>query len=362
MKFATIKGHMKFAILLSGYIFVTCLLLRSSKSALKRSYPVRSNMQKPPLYEARPESLPTKFNLYFADLKQVFLECTLAKNSQQLLQEKYGVYCPLKDPGACIERHLAFFNQQFYELYPNAVRLEYNLPSCNAIGLAYDTSNPGLFSGSQSEVFMTHVDYGNERLSFLSKVFKPVTPRQFQPRIGLARPILVSQEDQRNARRNDKGAYYRELEAYQSLRHSPYFLHPVCHWEEHLTIAYPYFDAGDMVPLVEDDNDILKRVNIDAVMRRVSRQLIEAVHQMHMAGIAHMDIKPENILIAGRSRDERLDFFLNPKSTVKIALIDLGLSVKKVDLQGIGCFRLGTKTTMSPEQLMCQTQSTGKHR
>lgn len=283
----------------------------------------------------------------------------------QFMESKYGVECECVEGEVdreclerCLKRHVALFYTDYVSASANPSPRPFAIPQCDYLGIGFEPDGrklEGDLGGSQSRVFLRHL-HGRPYLvkTFNDKEDKARKP--FEPRRGLNRLMMMSEMGD-NRRRNDKGAYYRETGAFNVLpSNSPFFIHPVCFWDDHRAILYPYFGAGDLVPNDNDDAIIDK---LDAsVFKKIARELIEAVHQMHTAGIAHMDLKPENILIGGRPASSRAAYLspsptvtTGPRTTLKI--IDFGLCIKTADFPGLGCLKAGTKVTMSPEQLLC---------
>jgi hypothetical protein len=261
----------------------------------------------------------------------------------------------------CLKRHVALFYGDYVSEHESPISRPFPIPQCDYLGFPFegkrtetssDDEDMMMASGSQSTVYMKPVMYGGQSVSFLVKSFKAREPNTTNKR-----PTKERQENRqktpRSPRLDDRGPYYREMDAYTHLpSESTYFPHPVCFWDSEQAILYPYYGGGDLVPLNTDD-DILDR--LDAVIfKKIARQLIEAVHLMHEAGLTHLDLKPENVLIGGRSEQSRSHFFLDPereRPTLKI--IDFGLCIRNVDFAGLGCPHVGTRTTMSPEQHLC---------
>ncbi|CAG9854512.1 unnamed protein product [Phyllotreta striolata] len=89
----------------------------------------------------------------------------------------------------------------------------------------------------------------------------------------------------------------------------------------------------------------------DKVVRKITKQLVDAVYYLHKHDIVHRDIKMENILFTTNPDD--------PTDTYFIKLTDFGLSVKKLStgIQGMLRDRVGTIIYMAPEILLECTYS-----
>jgi calcium-dependent protein kinase len=85
----------------------------------------------------------------------------------------------------------------------------------------------------------------------------------------------------------------------------------------------------------------------ERIAKKITKQLLEAVEYCHEQGIAHLDIKPENIVLAEEWRDSRD----NPIPDIK--LIDFGLastlSIMGECLKLKNCERKGTAEYIAPE-------------
>lgn len=280
----------------------------------------------------------------------------------EFMEKEYGVDCRDNDDSEravmerCLKRHVALFYEDYImsDGEPKRPR-PFPIPQCDYLNIPYlDTDHPlGDVGGSQSRVTVRHIRHFSHTIPYLVKTFNNKEERKpFEPRRGLNRLMMMS-EDGLNRRRNDKGAYHRETVAFNLLpSESPFFIHPVCFWDAHQAILYPFMHGGDLVPTAKDDA-IMDVMEGEVVFRRIAKQLIEAVHVMHVAGIAHMDLKPENILIGGRNSESRSAYMSNQQTHLTLKIIDFGLSIRTVDFKGLGCLKVGTKVTMSPEQLLC---------
>jgi hypothetical protein len=286
------------------------------------------------------------------------------QNLKDYLGERFGIDCPEAGDNlrgqfeVCVRRHIALFYGD-YLVHGGKNSRPFPISTCRSIGLDYASGEKvkgGDVSGAQGSVFVREIQYSGHACQFLVKLFNEREPRKpVRERKELQRLVFIS-EDPKNARRNDKGPFYRELDAYNRLPPSPYFIAPVCYFEEEKAIMFPYYGAGDLVPLNEDGDifDQIDPIVFKKKFKELVRKLIKAVHEMHqLGGLTHMDIKPENLLIAGKDRQSRLSFFLDPSSTVNVILIDFGLAIRNADFKGLGCIKSGTKSTMSPEQIMC---------
>ncbi|CAH1098690.1 unnamed protein product [Psylliodes chrysocephalus] len=89
----------------------------------------------------------------------------------------------------------------------------------------------------------------------------------------------------------------------------------------------------------------------DKTIKKIIKQLVDAVYYLHRHDIVHRDIKMENILITKNPED--------PNDELFIKLTDFGLSIKKAatGIQGMLRDRVGTIIYMAPEILLDHTYS-----
>lgn len=312
---------------------------------------------------------------------------TTAMSLSDFMKTEYGVDCQCHQGEVereclerCLRRHVALFYSDYvssrYHRSNNndnnnnnntnhdTVKImarPFAIPQCDYLGLQFEADGARLegdLGGSQSRVFTRPIAYFDTHRQYLVKTFNDKEDKQkkpFEPRRGLNRLMMMSEDGDNNKRRNDRGAYYRETTAFRMLpSQSPFFIHPVCYWDNHKAILYPFYSAGDLIP--DDHDDPIIQQMQPASFAKIARELMEAVHQMHMAGLAHMDLKPENVLIGGSGQADRAAYLTAPAgkpSRVTLKIIDFGLCIRNDDFKGLGCLKVGTKVTMSPEQLMC---------
>lgn len=72
----------------------------------------------------------------------------------------------------------------------------------------------------------------------------------------------------------------------------------------------------------------------DKVLRSVAAQVLEALEHLHAHGIAHMDIKPSNILIVrgeGREMIDETDMYSFDKGEIKLGDFGLATGCRCVD-------------------------------
>jgi serine/threonine protein kinase len=102
----------------------------------------------------------------------------------------------------------------------------------------------------------------------------------------------------------------------------------------HFFIVMEYLEGMDLCDFISKNPTFF--MNNPKIFWIVIKSVLEGLAYLHSQGIAHMDIKPENVFIL-------LD---NEGNIIGVRLIDLGLSMK-VD-EKTKCFR-GTSTYMAPE-------------
>ena len=125
-----------------------------------------------------------------------------------------------------------------------------------------------------------------------------------------------------------KPFFQNEIESLKVLTHPNIVnLYEFFEEEDHGFLILEYCSGGSMEKFIHEN----KRLSMDKVHEYIM-ELIDAVEYMHSNKIAHLDIKPENILI---------DKF------GKIKLCDFGLSA--TFLSGISTSYVGTYNYMSPE-------------
>lgn len=280
-----------------------------------------------------------------------------------------------------IIRHVSIFYGD-YQRAGGKEKRHFPIPECSEIGLGREDNETGSkeldsLAGSQGDIKYKRIPYyaNGKKGPFLTDsdgsvtmVTKYFTIREKPKKNGEKEAEGEAQKQKRLRKNKEKSRqnYLRELAVLNALSH-PNIVHGVCKTESRLQIVYPYLRGGDLVPL-DSDAVGLKIVtktggrigagsttilNPDQTfLPRFTRQLVSAVAHMHAAGYLHLDLKPENLVVAGPDR-----YFIRPAGSDELAaydlvLIDFGLSEVEAQL-GDECLKSGTEVTMAPEQVLC---------
>lgn len=96
-------------------------------------------------------------------------------------------------------------------------------------------------------------------------------------------------------------------------------------------------DVIDGVDLIDFFNGIM--ITEEVYLRYVFRKVIEALNQLHVAGVAHRDIKPDNVMLTHK---------------FDIKLVDLGYGIELTGRKNDGQMTtvVGTKMYQPPEMLV----------
>lgn len=154
----------------------------------------------------------------------------------------------------------------------------------------------------------------------------------------------------------------KEFYAHSQIYH-PNVIQPVCYAKEPRPIMlFPQIKGGDLVPLATDHLDKGDPANSnlnpeESFLPRFFLQLIHAVNAVHQKNLLHLDIKPENLVIAGPDRlfshipSDQLD----SSAAYSLILLDFGMAMTldEIESSGDNCIKVGTDVTMAPEQFLC---------
>lgn len=110
-------------------------------------------------------------------------------------------------------------------------------------------------------------------------------------------------------------------------------VHDYCEDDGNFYILMEYLDGMDLFDFIQKNPGFFMKN--PKIFWFVIGEILQGLSYLHSQGIAHMDIKPENIFLLLDSQDK----------IIGVKLIDLGLSVK---VDGTKCFQ-GTNTYMAPE-------------
>lgn len=272
-----------------------------------------------------------------------------------------------------IVRHVSIFFGDYLRAGGTSKR-QFPIPECSEIGLGRSSDEISSevldsLAGSQGEVKFKSIPYydAEHKGSFLTNpdgAVKMIT-KYFVIRDKKTKDGESDAEKQKKRAKKNKEKsrqnYLRELSALKALSH-PNIVHGICTVESRLQIVYPLLHGGDLVPLSEDPIGLkVSRaggrttaiLNPDQTfLPRFAGHLIEAVAHMHAQGYIHLDLKPENFVVAGPDRSFTRSSDSPDLDAYHLVLIDFGLSEVEAQL-GDGCIKSGTEVTMAPEQIMC---------
>ncbi len=115
---------------------------------------------------------------------------------------------------------------------------------------------------------------------------------------------------------------------------------------------FPYYPQGDLHSFIKDQEP-RTRVLPEKVIRHIFAQLVHIFKRLHAKGIAHRDLKQENVLVefpSGASLKDP-DFHVR----LRVVLSDFGFAVRLKDLHGKGRYScLGTPIYLAYEMLVPQ--------
>ncbi|ORY24118.1 kinase-like domain-containing protein, partial [Naematelia encephala] len=100
---------------------------------------------------------------------------------------------------------------------------------------------------------------------------------------------------------------------------------------EHLYVVMDYGEEGDLFAMITDKQ---RYVGDDELIRSVFLQLVDGIAFLHSLGIAHRDVKPENIVCSEHG--------------TRVRICDFGLATSEVESGEFGC---GSTFYIAPECL-----------
>ncbi len=123
--------------------------------------------------------------------------------------------------------------------------------------------------------------------------------------------------------------YLQEVQILSNVPYHPGIIRYYASWTEPSTDMY---DTEKLFIQLEAGSSTLKNLSLgdplpDKVLRSVALQVLEGLEHLHTHGIAHMDIKPSNILIVrseGREMIDETDMFSFEDGEIKLG--DFGLA------------------------------------
>lgn len=275
-----------------------------------------------------------------------------------------------------IVRHVSIFIGD-YQRAGGTGKRQFPIPECSEIGLGRDDNEVSSsvldsVAGSQGDIKFKQIPYFDDKhrgtffaepdgsVKMVTKYFK-IKDKDYSDeedvQVNAERKKKQEQKNKQRSRQN----YLRELNALRAFDH-PNIVQGVCTNESKLQIVYPYIRGGDLVPLATDSIGLkivtagraATTFNPDQTfLPSFSQQLISAVAHMHSKGFVHLDLKPENFVVAGPDRS--FQRFLNSAEmkAYQLVLIDFGLTELVSNLKKDQCMKSGTEVTMGPEQVYC---------
>lgn len=284
-----------------------------------------------------------------------------------------------------IRRHVALLYGDYLIRGGQEAR-HFGIPVCRTIGLASDgamsdqqfkTKELEQLEGSQGSLAFVDIKYAGPdgrplpwisqqgdlggKLRLVVKDFAAHKKRRHHSKREGGKSQTEHDEHDRKDRRttSEIKIFGKEHYALDAIHH-PGVIQPVCYEKSpHLRIIYPFLAGGDLVTLSSDhlaytDAMTGKLLNPDnTFLPRFFRQLVEAVHAVHAAGILHLDLKPENLVIHGPNRHFVLPADHPALSAYHLVLLDFGLAMRLEDARQRDCLHVGTDVTMAPEQVLC---------
>lgn len=285
---------------------------------------------------------------------------------------------------ASIRRHVALFYGE-YRMRGGQERRHFNIPVCHTIGLGseagagngYKTKELERLEGSQGSLTFIDVSYVgpggatmpwvvqhkelNGKLRLVVKNFAFHKDRKEHEDSEDGKQGSSSHRDPSRERRSsgDLRVFGKEHYALAAIQH-PGVIQPVCYEKQpHLQMIYPYLAGGDLVTLSSDHLAYKDKTTgrlftpDDTFLPRFFRQLVEAVYAVHAAGILHLDLKPENLVIHGPDRQFIIPSDHPALSAYHLVLLDFGLALPLEEAAQKNCLHIGTDVTMAPEQVLC---------
>lgn len=154
--------------------------------------------------------------------------------------------------------------------------------------------------------------------------------------------------------------YLQEVQILSNVPYHPGIIRYYGSWTEPSTDMY---DTEKLFIQLEAGSSTLKNLSLgdplpDKVLRSVAVQVLEGLEHLHGHGIAHMDIKPNNILIVrreGREMIDETDMFSFEEGEIKLG--DFGLAT--------GCRYVATVALVGDEPFLCpqvNSPTRGPHR
>lgn len=275
-----------------------------------------------------------------------------------------------------IVRHVSIFIGD-YQRAGGAGHRQFPIPECSEIGLGRDDNEVSSsvldsVAGSQGDIKFKQIPYFDEKhrgsfyaesdgsVKMVTKYFKIKDKDHSEDEDEQVNAERKKKQERKNKERSRQN-YLRELNALRAFDH-PNIVQGVCTNESKLQIVYPYIRGGDLVPLASDTMGLkvvtagrhAATLNPDQTfLPSFSQQLISAVAHMHSKGFVHLDLKPENFVVAGPDRSFQRSINSSEMKSYQLVLIDFGLTELLSNLKKDQCMKSGTEVTMGPEQVYC---------